>query len=122
MRINLLLKSYEQGNEVGIKVLPAIKKITNNSVLYKYIDEFSKTSIEIFKNFVIIEREGNIKSKMVLKEGILTEFNYSSKYMNTIFQLFTKKMKFLTNGLEISYIISQNDNFINEINFSIIEK
>ena len=122
MRIKLVVKSFDSSNELEIQTVSAIKKSGSNSVSYRYIDEISKTFVEIFENSVIISREGEIESTMILKEGIYTSFDYSSKYMRTTFDLFTKKLVFLENGIEVRYILSQNGNFINELNLSILEK
>lgn len=122
MRIKLVVKSFDSSNELEIQTVSAIKKSGSNSVSYRYIDEISKTFVEIFENSVIISREGEIESTMILKEGIYTSFDYSSKYMRTTFDLFTKKLVFLESGIEVCYILSQNGNFINELNLSILEK
>lgn len=122
MKINLIINSQETGTVLETKIIKAIKKTGNKSTVYKYIDDISRISIEIFENSVIIKREGKVRSEIVLKKGINTSFNYLSQYMNANFNLFTKNLEILVNGLKVSYVISQNGNFINEINLSIIEK
>jgi len=122
MRINLILESRELGGEPDIKAVPAIKKIGENSISYKFIDEFGKTSIEIFKNSAIISREGTAKCSMILKKGINTPFDYVTEYINTSFDLFTKEFNISEGGFKAVYVMYQNGKLINEINLSVYEK
>ena len=122
MRINLILESRELGGEPDIKAVPAIKKIGENSISYKFIDDFGKTSIEIFKNSAIISREGSVKCSMILKKGINTPFDYISEYLNTSFDLFTKEFELSENGFKAVYVMYQNGNLVNEIKLSVYEK
>lgn len=122
MKINLNVESHEFGGTPDIRMVTAIKKLEKDSTSYKFIDEFGKTSIQIFKNSAIISREGNITSSMILKKGINTSFDYVSEYMNTSFELFTKELEILENGFKAIYVMYQKGNFINEIKLSIYEK
>ena len=95
MKINLIINSQETGNVLETKIIKAIKKADNKSTVYKYIDDISRISIEIFENSVIIKREGKVRSEIVLKKGTKTSFNYFSQYMNANFNLFTKNLEIL---------------------------
>ncbi len=122
MKINLIIESREIGGEPVITATTAIKKVNHDSVSYKFIDDFGKTSIEIFENSAIISREGSVISTMILKKGITTPFDYKSEYINTSFDLFTKDFDISDKKLHAVYVMYQNGNLINEINLSIIEK
>ena len=61
MKINLIIESREMNSETVVTSVSAIKKENQDSISYKYIDNFGKTSIEIFKNSAIISREGVTK-------------------------------------------------------------
>lgn len=122
MKINLIMESRELGGETDVRTIPAIKKINKDSISYKFIDEFGKTSIEIFKNSAIISREGLVASSMILKKGINTPFDYKSQYIDTSFDLFTKEFDISDRGIRAVYVMYQNGNLINEINLSIFEK
>lgn len=122
MRINLVLESRELGGELDVRTVPAIKKVSENSISYKFIDTFGKTSIEIFENSAIISREGATKCSIILKKGINTPFDYISEHINTSFDLFTKEFDISEGGFKAVYVMYQNGNLINEINLSIYEK
>ncbi|WP_300358980.1 DUF1934 family protein [Fusobacterium sp.] len=122
MKINLIMESRELGGSPDIKAITAIKKTNGDSFSYKFIDEFGKTSIEIFKNSAIISREGSVKCSMILKKGINTNFDYVSEYINTSFELFTKELNISERGIKAVYVMYQNGNLINEINLSVYEK
>ena len=122
MKIDLIMESRELGGNPDIKAITAIKKVNKDSFSYKFIDEFGKTSIEIFKNSAIISREGSIKCSMILKKGINTTFDYFSEYLNTSFELFTKELTISETGFKSVYVMYQNGNLINEIKISVHEK
>ena len=122
MKINLIMESCELGGQPDVTAVTAIKKVNPDSVSYKFIDDFGKTSIEIFENSAIISREGLVESTMIFKKGINTQFDYKSEYMDTSFDLFTKEFDVSEGKFKAVYVMYQNGNLINEINLSITEE
>lgn len=122
MKINLIIESREMNSETVVTSVSAIKKENQDSISYKYIDNFGKTSIEIFKNSAIISREGVTKSTMILKKGTAVPFEYKIQYINTTFDLFTKELNISEGRTDAVYVMYQKGELINEIALSIIEK
>ena len=116
------MESCELGGQPDVTAVTAIKRENSDSVSYKFIDDFGKTSIEIFKNSAIISREGSVESTMIFQKGINTQFDYKSEYMDTSFDLFTKEFDVFTGGFKIVYVMYQNGTLINEINLSVTER
>lgn len=121
MKVKLLIKS-EEINCKPIKFeTSAIKKINRNSVSYTYIDEFGKTFLEVFPNYVIIEKCGKVNSHFTLKNNSNTSFNYETQYFSSKFEIFTKNLIINTNGFNCFYSIYQEKTLINSISISIHE-
>lgn len=121
MKVKLLIKSEEQNFKPITFETSAIKKINRDSISYIYIDEFGKTFLEVFPNYVIIEKCGKVNSYFTLKNNFNTSFNYETKYFSSKFEIFTKNLIITTNGFNCSYCIYQKKTLINNISISIHE-
>lgn len=121
MKVSLKIKTFENNKELLEKPVKALKKVDDRCITYVYIDEFGKNIIKIFENFVIIEREGQVRSSLLLKKGYQTELDYESKYLKMKLVLFTRKLNINDKGFEGEYILYQEKEIINEIFISIEE-
>lgn len=122
MKTKLVMESRENGGELVVKTVSALKKESDNSIIYKFIDEFGKSTIEIFKNSVIISREGAINNSLILKKGMTTPFDYDLGFVSTSLDLFTKELDISENKLDAVYVLYQGGELVNNINLSIYEK
>lgn len=122
MKTKLVMESRENGGELVVKTVSALKKESDNSIIYKFIDEFGKSTIEIFKNSVIISREGAINNSLILKKGMTTPFDYDLGFISTSLDLFTKELDISENKLDAVYVLYQGGELVNNINLSIYEK
>ena len=122
MKTKLVMESRENDGELVVKTVSALKKESDNSIIYKFIDEFGKSTIEIFKNSVIISREGAINNSLILKKGMTTPFDYDLGFISTSLDLFTKELDISENKLDAVYVLYQGGELVNNINLSIYEK
>lgn len=122
MKTKLVMESRENGGELVVKTVSALKKESDNSIIYKFIDEFGKSTIEIFKNSVIISREGAINNSLILKKGMTTPFDYDLGFISISLDLFTKELDISENKLDAVYVLYQGGELVNNINLSIYEK
>lgn len=121
MKVNLVLKTKELNGDLSKKNIVSLKKINLNSILYTFIDEYGKTSLEIFENSVIIDRSGKINSSIILKKNMPTTCNYKTEYFSSNLNLFTTHLDITELGFETRYVIYQGKEKINEIFLSLSE-
>ncbi len=121
MKVSLQIKTFENQKELLTKTVKALKKIENDYIAYTYVDELGKNIIKIFKNSVIIERSGEVKSTVLLKKNCETNLEYKNKYLNMKLTIFTKKLDIHNEGFKTEYTIYQEKEIINKIFISIEE-
>jgi uncharacterized beta-barrel protein YwiB (DUF1934 family) len=121
MKVKLQIKTTELDNNSMYSEIHAIKKIEENFISYKYIDEFGRTELEIYSDSIFINRFGKINSSLVLKKDSKTSFNYKTNSFNCTFDISTKNLLINQNGFKCSYSIFQEKSLINNISISIYE-
>ncbi|WP_163470170.1 DUF1934 family protein [Fusobacterium sp. IOR10] len=121
MKVKLKIKTTELDNQTIHSEIHAIKKIKENFISYKYIDEFGRTELEIYSDSIFINRFGKINSSLILKKDLKTSFNYETNSFNCKFDISTKNLTIDQNGFKCSYSIFQEKSLINNISISIHE-
>ncbi|MFA6708409.1 MAG: DUF1934 family protein [Fusobacterium sp.] len=121
MKVKLQIKTVELDNNSMHSEIHAIKKIKENFISYKYIDEFGRTELEIYSDSIFINRFGKINSSLVLKKNSKTSFSYQTNSFNCTFDVSTKNLFINQNGFKCSYSIFQEKSLINNISISIYE-
>lgn len=121
MKVSLKIKTFENQKELLEKIVKALKKIENEYVSYTYVDEFGKNIVKIFKDSVIIERSGQVKSTVLLKKNCETDLAYKNQYLDMRLTIFTKKLDIHNQGFGTEYTIYQGKEVINKIIISVEE-
>ncbi|WP_300329701.1 DUF1934 family protein [Fusobacterium sp.] len=121
MKVSLKIKTFENQKELLDKIVKALKKIEREYISYIYVDEFGKNIIKIFKDSVIIERSGQVKSTVLLKKNCETDLEYKNQYLDMRLTIFTKKLDIHNEGFKTEYTIYQGKEIINKIIISMEE-
>lgn len=85
--------------------------------------EGTRTSVMVSRDQVVVDRDGNVNSRMVFREGLKSVFQYVTPYGTANFGLDTRKIRqsFDENGgsMEIDYIVNMEHAVVSRNKFQV---
>jgi len=97
------------------------KIISENIKEYSYNDGICNNILIVRDNSIELLRNGEIKSRMLLLNEDITEFEYKNSYMDMRFKLFTESLEISEERVAAYYTISDESGIVNKIEMEIAE-